>query len=211
MSCIINQMPCCNNLAAIRSGEVTGGVAAVSSFEVAQTTLQSALLECPWARQQAPLTGCCCVGVCCFELPMEAKKNVSHYTRWHRHLQWQHDRINSNCAVGLLLSEVLKQSSIHAFIGSLPDYVIVVPQVKFLLVLPGVVHNSHTGDKIDNFFSGGVVQVVAALMSPVSVHPLQSQVAVRSSPVSHVRTSVCLSVAVTNVSDIVSFTKKDLF
>lgn len=78
---------------------------------------------------------------------------------------------------------------------TLPDNVIVMSQVKFLLVLPGVVHNSHTGDKIDYFLGGGVVQVVAALMSPVSVHPLQSQVAVGSSSVSHVRTSVCLSVA----------------
>lgn len=94
----------------------------------------------------------------------------------------------------------------------LPDYVIVVPQVKFLLVFPGVIHNSHTGDEIDNFLGGGVVQVVAALMSPVSVHPLQSQVAVGSSPVSHVRTSVCVSLSLSRrLSDTVSFTKKDLF
>lgn len=79
----------------------------------------------------------------------------------------------------------------------IPDYVIVVSQVKFLLVLPGVVHNPHTGDEIDYLLGGGVVQVVAALMSPVAVHPLQSQVAVGSSSVSHVRTSVCLSVAIT--------------
>ena len=78
---------------------------------------------------------------------------------------------------------------------TLPDYVIVVPQVEFLLVLPGVVHNSHTGDEIDYLLGGGVVQVVAALMSPVSVHPLQSQVAVRSSPVSHVLTSACVSLS----------------
>lgn len=80
----------------------------------------------------------------------------------------------------------------------IPDNVIVVPKVEFLLVLPGVVHNSYTGDEIDNFLGGGVVQVVAALMSPVSVHPLQSQVAVGSSSVSHLRTSrLRLSVAVT--------------
>lgn len=80
---------------------------------------------------------------------------------------------------------------------TLPYYVIVVPQVKFLLVLPGVVHNSHTRDEIDDFLGGGVVQVVAALMSPVSVHPLQSQVAVGSSPVSHLSLKMCLSDAVT--------------
>lgn len=116
--------------------------------------------------------------------------------------------IHSFYAVGQLLSEVLKQTVVS--IITLPDYVIVVPQVKFLLMLPGVVHNSHTGDKIDYFLGGGVVQVVAALMSPVSVHPLQSQVAAGSSPVSHVRTSVCVSLS-RMFSDIVSFTKKDLF
>ena len=97
-------------------------------------------------------------------------------------------------------------------ISTLPDYVIVVAQVKFLLMLPGVVHNSHTGDKIDYFLGGGVVQVVAALMAPVSVHPLQSQVAVGSSSVSHVRTSVCVSLSLSRrLSDTLSFTKKDLF
>lgn len=97
-------------------------------------------------------------------------------------------------------------------ISILPDNVIVVPQVKFLLVLPGVVHYSHTGDKIDYFLGGRVVQVVAALMSPVSVHPLQSQVAIGSSSVSHVRTSVWVSLSLSRrFSDIVSFTKKDLF
>lgn len=102
--------------------------------------------------------------------------------------------------VCVVLSEVLKQSLIYILCiisSSLPDYVVVVAQVKFLLMLPGIVHNSHTGDKIHYLLGGGVVQVVAALMAPVSVDPLQSQVAVGSSPVSHVRTSVCLSVAIT--------------
>lgn len=103
-----------------------------------------------------------------------------------------------------MLSEVLKLSA-----GTLPDDVIVVPQVKFLLVLPGVVHNSHTGDEIDYFLGGRVVQVVAALMSPVSVHPLQSQVAIGGSSVSHVRTSVWVSRSLSRrFSELVSFTKK---
>lgn len=108
------------------------------------------------------------------------------------------------------LSEVLKQAATGLHMLSLPDYVIVVPQVKFLLVLPGVVHNSHTGHEIDYLLGGGVVQVVAALMSPVSVHPLQSQVAVGSSSVSHGRTSACVSPGRCRVgfSDPVSFTKK---
>lgn len=92
----------------------------------------------------------------------------------------------------------------------LPYYVIVMPKVKFLLVLPCVVHNSHPGHEIDYFLGGRVVQVVAALMSPVSVNPLQSQVAIGSSPVSHVRTSVSQSLS-RRFSDIVSFTKTDLF
>lgn len=97
-------------------------------------------------------------------------------------------------AGSLPLSAVLKLN----VSSQLPDNVIVVAQVKFLLVLPGVVHNSHTRDEIDNFLGGGVVQVVAALVSPVSVNPLQSQVAAGSSSVSHLRTSrLCLSVAVT--------------
>lgn len=105
------------------------------------------------------------------------------------------------------------------FIGcviSLPDYVVVVSQVKFLLVLARVVHNSHAGDEVDYLLGGGVVQVVAALVSPVSVHPLQSQVAVGSSPVSHVRASVCVSLSLSRrLSSTVAFTKKkekkDLF
>lgn len=95
---------------------------------------------------------------------------------------------------------------------NLPDDVIVVPQVKFLLVLAGVVHNSHAGDEIDNLLGGRVVQVVAALMSPVSVDPLQSQVAIGGSSVSHGRAlPVCRSRSLSrSLSDNVSFTKKDL-
>ena len=80
-------------------------------------------------------------------------------------------------------------------VKTLPDYVIVVSQVEFLLVLPRVVHNSHAGDEIHDLLGRRVVQVVATLVSPVPVDPLQSQVAVRSGPVSHVRTSVSLVLA----------------
>lgn len=52
----------------------------------------------------------------------------------------------------------------------LPD-VIVVSQVKFLLVFPRVIHKSHTGDKVDDLLGRRVVQVVATLMSPVSINP----------------------------------------
>lgn len=78
---------------------------------------------------------------------------------------------------------------------TLPDYIVVVTQVEFLLVFPGVVHNSDTGHEIHDLLGGGVVQVVAALVPPVPVHPLQSQVAVRSSSVGHVQhfRGVCVS------------------
>lgn len=109
-----------------------------------------------------------------------------------------------------LLSMVLSRNKVTVQVN-LPDDVIVVTQVKFLLVLPGVVHNSHAGDEIHYFLGRRVVQVVAALMSPVSVHPLQSQVAIGSSSVSHVRASVCLSQSLSrSLSDKVSFTRKDL-
>lgn len=70
----------------------------------------------------------------------------------------------------------------------LPDYVIVMSQIKFLLVFPCVVHNSDAGDEVHDLFGGRVVQVVAALVSPVAVDPLESQMTVRSCSVSHVRT-----------------------
>lgn len=70
----------------------------------------------------------------------------------------------------------------------LPDYVIVMSQIKFLLVFPCVVHNSDAGDEVHDLFGGRVVQVVAALVSPVAVNPLESQMTVRSCSVSHVRT-----------------------
>lgn len=110
-------------------------------------------------------------------------------------------RTDDNSTIMLKLLCVLRQ---------LPYYVIVMPEVKFLLVLPCIVDNSHPGHEIDYFLGGRVVQVVAALMSPVSVNPLQSQVAIGSSPVSHVRSSVCHSLS-RRFSQIVSFTKTDLF
>lgn len=97
------------------------------------------------------------------------------------------------------------------FYSELPDYVIVVSQVKFLLVFACVVHNSHTGHEVDYFLGGSVVQVVAALVSPVSVDPLQSQVAVWSSSVSHVRGSLCVSLSLSrSLSDTLSFTRGGL-
>lgn len=55
----------------------------------------------------------------------------------------------------------------------LPYYVIVMSQIKFLLVFPCVVHNSDAGDKVHDLLGGGVEQVVAALVSPVAVDPLE--------------------------------------
>lgn len=59
-------------------------------------------------------------------------------------------------------------------------------QVEFLLMFPGVINYSDTGNKIDNLLGRGVVQVVATLMSSVAIDPLQPQVIIWSCSVSHV-------------------------
>lgn len=67
----------------------------------------------------------------------------------------------------------------------LPDDVVLVPQVEFLPVLPGAVDHPGPGHEIDDLLGRRVVKVVAALVTPVAINPLQSQVAVRGAPVSH--------------------------
>lgn len=68
---------------------------------------------------------------------------------------------------------------------SLPDNVVVVSQEKFLAVLSGVVHHPYPSYKVDHLLAGGVVQVVAALVTPVPVHPLQPELASGSCPIRH--------------------------
>lgn len=67
----------------------------------------------------------------------------------------------------------------------LPDNVVVVSQEEFLAVLSGVVHHPYPSYKVNHLLAGGVVQVVAALVTPVPVHPLQPELATGSSPIRH--------------------------
>lgn len=67
----------------------------------------------------------------------------------------------------------------------LPDNVVVVSQEEFLAVLSGVVHHSYPSYKVNHLLAGGVVQVVAALVTPVPVHPLQPELAIGSCPIRH--------------------------
>lgn len=68
---------------------------------------------------------------------------------------------------------------------SLPDDVIVVTQVELLGVFAGVVDNAHSSHEVHHLFPSCVVQVVATLVSSVSVDPLQPQLAARSRFIRH--------------------------
>lgn len=67
----------------------------------------------------------------------------------------------------------------------LPDNVVVVSQEEFLAVLAGVVNHSDPGHEVDHLLAGRVVQVVAALVTPVPVDPLQPELAAGSRPIRH--------------------------
>lgn len=54
-----------------------------------------------------------------------------------------------------------------------------------MAVLAGVVNHPDPSHKVDHLFAGGVVQVVAALVTPVPVHPLQPELAAGSCPIRH--------------------------
>lgn len=68
---------------------------------------------------------------------------------------------------------------------TLPDNVVVVSQEEFLAVLAGVVNHPDPSHKVDHLLAGRVVQVVAALVTPVPVHPLQPELAAGSCPIRH--------------------------
>lgn len=53
-------------------------------------------------------------------------------------------------------------------------------------MLPGAVDHADPSHEVDDLLGGRVVEVVAALVTPVTVDPLQPQVAARRAPVSHV-------------------------
>lgn len=59
------------------------------------------------------------------------------------------------------------------------------PQVEFLPVLAGAVDDADPRHEVDDLLGRRVVQVVAALVAPVTVDPLQPQVAAGRAAVSH--------------------------
>lgn len=81
----------------------------------------------------------------------------------------------------------------------IPNDVVVVSQVELLRVFSGVVHHSNSGHKIHDLLPGGVVQVIPALMSSVSVNPLQPQLTARSRLLRHAL-GICDRLQVTDVS-----------
>lgn len=58
--------------------------------------------------------------------------------------------------------------------------------VELLPVLPRAVHHADAGHEVHDLLGRRVVEVVAALVAPVAVHPLEPQVAVRGAPGRHV-------------------------
>lgn len=66
-----------------------------------------------------------------------------------------------------------------------PDDVIVVSQVELLGVFSGVVDHTHSSHEVNHLLPGGVVQVVTALVSSVTVDPFQPQLAARRRLVRH--------------------------
>ena len=54
-----------------------------------------------------------------------------------------------------------------------------------LLSLGNIVHSCHTGHKVHHLATHCVVEITMALVPPVTVHPLQTELAVRSRFVSH--------------------------
>lgn len=67
----------------------------------------------------------------------------------------------------------------------LPDNVIIVPQEKFLAVLSGIINHSDSSHEVNHFLACRVVQVVAALVTPIPINPLQTELASRSCPIRH--------------------------
>lgn len=67
-----------------------------------------------------------------------------------------------------------------------PDDVVAVAPVELLSMLPRAVHHADARHEVHDLLGRRVVEVVAALVAPVAVHPLEPQVAVRGAPSRHV-------------------------
>lgn len=67
-----------------------------------------------------------------------------------------------------------------------PDDVVAVAPVELLPVLARAVHHADARHEVHDLLGRRVVEVVAALVAPVAVHPLEPQVAARGAPGGHV-------------------------
>lgn len=67
----------------------------------------------------------------------------------------------------------------------LPHYVIVMSEEEALLMISHVVNNAHAGYKIDQILVCVIEKIIAALMTSVSIHPLQTKLAFWCSFVRH--------------------------
>ncbi|MED6288945.1 hypothetical protein CHARACLAT_031397 [Characodon lateralis] len=77
-------------------------------------------------------------------------------------------------------------TSCHFGSASSPDDVIIVAQEELLSVFPGVVDHTHPSYKVNHLLPCRVVQVVPALVAPVTVDPLQPELAARRRFIRHV-------------------------
>lgn len=77
--------------------------------------------------------------------------------------------------------------------SSSPDDVIIVTQEELLGVLPGVIDNTHPSYKVNHLLPCCVVQVVPALVAPITMDPLQPELAARSCFIRHVGFQLCLT------------------
>lgn len=68
----------------------------------------------------------------------------------------------------------------------IPDDVVAVAAVELLPMLPRAVHHADPRHEVHDLLGRRVVEVVAALVAPVAVHPLEPQVAARGAPGRHV-------------------------
>lgn len=66
------------------------------------------------------------------------------------------------------------------------DDVVAVAAVELLPMLPRAIHDADPRHEVHDLLGRGVVEVVAALVAPVAVHPLEPQVAARGAPSRHV-------------------------
>lgn len=67
----------------------------------------------------------------------------------------------------------------------IPNDVVVVSQIKLLCVFSGVVDHSNSSHEIHDLLPCGVVQVIPALMSSISMNPLQPQLTAGSRLLCH--------------------------